>query len=186
MHKDPSEFQECLEQELDHVHGRLHIEEAHSTWNFRDYLLKAGIKITGLTSTHVEPDACHVWQFARRGALLDASILCQHEDWVALEPQAPAHCHSAKLSKSIFGPSCTLPHHTTPIPSTHSIFSQTIPPSCQHANHPAGCRCYPQHPRVHAQPEAQPGSSAHDASPGGCVASIIHLGGVAFQPCGRE
>ena len=116
VHKDPSEFQECLEKELDHVHGRLHIEETHSTWNFRAYFFKAGIAISGLAATQFEPDVCHVWQFTRRGALLDASILCQHEDWVALEPQAPAHCHSAKLSKN----QCSAPPapcHTTPPPS---------------------------------------------------------------------
>ena len=85
--QDPGEFCECLKSQLKPIHGVLHVEQLHTTFDFRSWFFKAGISLTGLAASHHEPHATHAWHFQRRGALL-SNVLCQNSDWLPLEPQA--------------------------------------------------------------------------------------------------
>ena len=66
----------------------LHIEVLQNTHNFRDWLGAFDLHAQGLTSTHLEPFANHVWRFTTRllCAENDDDIEVHHKGWDNLPP----------------------------------------------------------------------------------------------------
>ena len=63
----------------------LKIEAVTNTWNFKDWMGQVGLHVEGLTSTHVQPYANHVWRFESRLFVTEQDIECHHPDWQGLE-----------------------------------------------------------------------------------------------------
>jgi len=89
--EDPEEFAHWIREHVKPVRGRrLHVEVLDATYDFQHWFTKAfGFNVSGLASTHLEPNANHVWHFVARGALPQvcggpADVEVQMEDWKSL------------------------------------------------------------------------------------------------------
>ena len=65
------------------ANGReLHIEILPNTYDFRAWMATYDLHVQGLTSTHTEPYANHVWRFSPRLWVTDSQdIEVHHADW---------------------------------------------------------------------------------------------------------
>ncbi|CAK9028727.1 unnamed protein product [Durusdinium trenchii] len=72
------------------VNREIVIEELTNTMDFKTWLGDANLHVQGLTSTHLEPHANHVWRFTPRTEVDPAhgAIECHHPDWRGL-PEHP-------------------------------------------------------------------------------------------------
>ena len=65
---------------------RLHVEILESTFDWKQFLAMAHLKVAGLAATHRQPHTCHVWRLVARKHITKlgftfASIECMHKDW---------------------------------------------------------------------------------------------------------
>jgi hypothetical protein len=110
--EDPEEFADWIRKTVVPQGGRsLHVEVLKGTYDFVTWMTPLNLQITGIASTHWEPDANHVWRIISRSSLAnlgyqDSSVQCLHQDWLALEADdedAILMCkqfmHSASLSQ---------------------------------------------------------------------------------------
>ena len=61
------------------------VELLPNTWNFKEWMVGYGLHVQGLTSTHCEPYANHVWRFAKRFMIETEDVENHHPDWQTLE-----------------------------------------------------------------------------------------------------
>eukprot|EP00438_Fugacium_kawagutii_P004691 Skav205572 [mRNA] locus=scaffold1407:233305:234877:+ [translate_table: standard] len=64
------------------------IEELKSTMDFKKYLSPVNLHLTGLTSTHLLPNANHMWRFCHRLSVDEVhygAIECHHRDWTGMQ-----------------------------------------------------------------------------------------------------
>lgn len=64
------------------------VEELNSTMDFKKYLSSVNLHLSGLTSTHMKPNANHMWRFAHRLSIDEShhgAIECHHQDWTGLQ-----------------------------------------------------------------------------------------------------
>ena len=85
--EDADEVKSYLEKMLQPAGGRKHvvIEIVPGCWDFQSLFAKnCGMKISGLTSTHLQPYANHVWRFCKRKMLSEMGLAVEnsHEDWM--------------------------------------------------------------------------------------------------------
>ena len=60
--EDNEEFAEWIRSKVKPAAGRtLHVEVLDTTYEFQRWFYGLDAKISGLASTHFEPDTCHVW-----------------------------------------------------------------------------------------------------------------------------
>ena len=60
---------------------RLHVEALSKTWNFSQWFGQLGCHVSGLTATHLEPYANHVWRFQSREEFDQEEVECHRLDW---------------------------------------------------------------------------------------------------------
>ena len=76
----PKAFCKWLTQHVRPVHGnQCCVEVLDETWDFAELIHQFDLQISGLTSTHLEPNANHSWRFERR---------------MHLEPRTVVHVHN--------------------------------------------------------------------------------------------
>ena len=91
----PEHFAECIRKNVQPLHGKeLHVMVLDSTWDFQAMFEKYNCQISGLTSTHLQPNANHLWRFERRESLESSLVvevnnvnwadLPQHDDDVII------------------------------------------------------------------------------------------------------
>ena len=91
----PEEFAQCIRKNVQPLHGKeLHVIVLENTWDFQAMFEKYQCQISGLTSTHLQPNANHLWRFERRDSLESSLIVevnnpkwqdcSQHSDDVVL------------------------------------------------------------------------------------------------------
>ena len=65
--EDPAQFRDYLVQRLPPVHGSsLHVELLESTYDWQTWFGDLELSLSGLASTHLEPDTNHVWRMVLR------------------------------------------------------------------------------------------------------------------------
>ena len=75
----PLDFAECIKQNVQPLHGReLHVMVLENTWDFQGLFEKYNCQMSGLTSTHLQPNANHLWRFERRESMESSSIVEVH------------------------------------------------------------------------------------------------------------
>ena len=91
--EEPEDFQKWMLAEIQPARGRrLHVEILHGTWNFQKWFLESlNINVSGLASTHAEPEANHVWRYVSRSLLKESgltneSVQCTVDAWKELPP----------------------------------------------------------------------------------------------------
>ena len=61
----PLDFAECIKQNVQPLHGReLHVMVLENTWDFQGLFEKYNCQMSGLTSTHLQPNANHLCAFS--------------------------------------------------------------------------------------------------------------------------
>ena len=86
--EDKEEFAEWIRSKVKPAAGRtLHVEVLDTTYDFQSWFYGLDAKISGLASTHFEPDTCHVWRFIRRSLVPTLETDVHHELWEGLAPQ---------------------------------------------------------------------------------------------------
>lgn len=84
--QDPEDLCQWMTDHMKASCGRtLKVESVANTWNFKDWMGQVGLHVEGLTSTHVQPYANHVWRFESRLFVTEQEIECHHPDWQGLE-----------------------------------------------------------------------------------------------------
>ena len=63
----------------------LKVESVSNTWDFKNWMGQVSLHVEGLTSTHVQPYANHVWKFESRLFVTDEEVECHHPEWQHLE-----------------------------------------------------------------------------------------------------
>ena len=84
--EDLAELRDYLATHMRPAQGRkLFVELMPNTWDFRGWFESLNMHVQGLTSTHVQPYANHVWRFQPRFLVTeDEEIEVHHPDWQAL------------------------------------------------------------------------------------------------------
>lgn len=84
--EDPGDLVQYLKDNMTAAGGRdLVVELLPNTWNFKEWMVGYGLHVQGLTSTHCEPHANHVWRFAKRFMIETEDVENHHPDWQTLE-----------------------------------------------------------------------------------------------------
>ena len=84
--QDPDDLCAWMTNHMKASCGRsLKVEAVTNTWNFKDWMGQVGLHVEGLTSTHVQPYANHVWRFESRLFVTEQDVECHHPDWQGLE-----------------------------------------------------------------------------------------------------
>lgn len=84
--QDPEELQEWMATHMKAAAGRaLKVEPVSNTWDFKNWMGQVSLHVEGLTSTHVQPYANHVWKFESRLFVTDEEVECHHPEWQHLE-----------------------------------------------------------------------------------------------------
>lgn len=87
--EDAKEFRDYIQTNVRPVRGRaMHVELLEETYDFQKWISGAGVQVSGLAATHLEPNTCHLWRFIPRSMLplvLDHQADVQKCDaWVGL------------------------------------------------------------------------------------------------------
>ena len=102
--EDPSQFADWMRDHITPARNRkLHVEVLESTHDWQTYFSALNMSLTGLTTTHREAFANHVWRFVPRkmlGSITGATdvIECNHPDWEQLPPHMKDVCLLVKQS----------------------------------------------------------------------------------------
>ena len=84
--EDPGDLVQYLKDNMTAAAGRdLVVEFLPNTWNFKDWMAGYGLHVQGLTATHCEPYANHVWRFAKRLMIETEDVENHQPDWQTLE-----------------------------------------------------------------------------------------------------
>ena len=84
--EDLTELRDYLATHMRPAQGReLFVELLPNTWDFRQWFESLNMHVQGLTSTHVQPYANHVWRFQPRFLVIeDEEIEVHHPEWQRL------------------------------------------------------------------------------------------------------
>ena len=84
--EDPDDFKLWMEQHVRPASGRrLVVEVLEATYDFQTWFHSLDAQMKGLTSTHLDPNANHLWCFLPRYAVEQSeTIVCKHRDWAKL------------------------------------------------------------------------------------------------------
>ena len=84
----PEAFRNWLTRHIRPVHGKMCLVELlDETWDFSNLVEKFGMQISGLTATHLQPNANHSWRFEKRMTLEPSTIVNTHNpEWQDLPP----------------------------------------------------------------------------------------------------
>lgn len=79
----PSDFAAWIRNNVRPLHGKeLHVIVLEETWDFQQMHQAFGLQISGLTSTHLQPDSNHVWRFElRRNLESSLPVEMHNKDW---------------------------------------------------------------------------------------------------------
>ena len=82
----PQQFAEFLKDGATPLHAQeLHVQVLNSTHDFQAWFEKWEVQMSGLTSTHLEPDVNHVWRFQLRRTIdAHAIVECNNPKWADL------------------------------------------------------------------------------------------------------
>lgn len=82
----PQQFAEFLKDGATPLHAQeLHVQVHNSTHDFQAWFEKWEVQMSGLTSTHLEPDVNHVWRFQLRRTIdAHAIVECNNPKWADL------------------------------------------------------------------------------------------------------
>lgn len=122
--QDPDDLVQLLQGNMTAAAGReLVVEALPNTWNFKDWMVGYDLHAKGLTATHLEPYANHLWRFTKRYMMdiEDKDIQIFHPDW-----QDQAHPQDIILSVKQFMSSADLSQKPQlPLCQTVSFFLNT-------------------------------------------------------------
>lgn len=122
--QDPDDLVQFLQGNMTAAAGReLVVEALPNTWNFKDWMVGYDLHAKGLTATHLEPYANHLWRFTKRYMMdiEDKDIQIFHPDW-----QDQAHPQDIILSVKQFMSSADLSQKPQlPLCQTVSFFLNT-------------------------------------------------------------
>lgn len=123
--QDPDDLVQFLQGNMTAAAGReLVVEALPNTWNFKDWMVGYDLHAKGLTATHLEPYANHLWRFTKRYMMdiEDKDIQIFHPDW-----QDQAHPQDIILSVKQFMSSADLSQKPQlPLCQTVSFFFEHL------------------------------------------------------------
>ena len=79
----PQDFARWIQQHVRPMHGKeLHVIVLDETWDFQAWYQKYNLQVSGLTATHLQPDANHVWRFQLRHSVEStAQVEVHNQNW---------------------------------------------------------------------------------------------------------